>query len=370
MRRSSGYDREDVRRYDARDVSTGMRRSSTGGGAERRSSAAMGARRSTDYDRRRASTGARQSAGYSQDRRRSSGSAGASRAANEGYDRRRASAPASVGNSAGASGGRRLTLVWVAVVAVLVLIAWWVIGGKVRVIRNMEVAGNVTMTDEEVIRLSRVEFGGSMRDLDEESVRRSVESDGRLAFVALERRYPDTVVLTVRERTRDAYMQQAGKLIVLDADGYVVEVTDSQPQSIPYVTGIKPSGFYLEPGRQLDRADGRVNAMKAVLQAAMQCNATGDIAMIDLTELSDLRIQTHSGMTVLLGNADNMADKINFMAGALSRLESEGNATGTLDVAGGDKADHSPLKPVATATPTPETPAPETLPPEAEAPQS
>ena len=253
--------------------------------------------------------------------------------------------------------GRSPTLVWVIVVLVLGFILWRVVANRVYVLRNMTVEGNVTMSDEDVIRLSRVTFGASMSSLDEESIRRNIENGGTLAFVCLERRYPDTAVLTVRERTRDAYMQQAGKLVVLDMEGYVVEVADSQPQSIPYVTGFRPTGYYL--GRQLDTADGRVAAMQAILEAAKVCSVTSKIAMIDLSELTDLRIQTHSGMTVLLGNSGKMVDKISYMTGALERLESEGNATGTLDVAGGDKADHSPLR---TATPQPtevlQTPAP------------
>ena len=52
-------------------------------------------------------------------------------------------------------------------------------------------------------------------------------------------------------------------------------------------------------------------------------------------------------MTVLLGNTENMPDKIAWMAAALSDLEARGERGGKLDVYSGRKADYIPEATVA-----------------------
>ena len=222
---------------------------------------------------------------------------------------------------------------------VLALAVWLILVTRVFIIREVVVegAGGVAQTD--VMRMSGIRLGTRMGRLDEREVRSGVEGDGRLAFVSLEERYPSTVVLTVRERTRDAMISQGGKVLVLDSDAYVVSVGDQLPEkSLPYVTGLRPSSYAI--GRQLDTSDGRCAAMKAVLEGLRAHNAWAYVSEISVADLNNLTITSRTGMAVLLGDSSNMNNKILWMAGALSDLEKRGEVTGQLDVSSGDKADY------------------------------
>ncbi len=174
-------------------------------------------------------------------------------------------------------------------------------------------------------------------------MRLDVESDGRVAFVGLEKRLPNRVVLTVRPRSLDALvlLAGAGRVLVLDSDGYVAQVTERLPDAvIPYVTGLRTQSYML--GRQLDTADGRCASMKAVLEALKANGATAYASELNVADSADLRIITRKGTTVLLGDAGDMARKIAWMAGALADLEARGENGGTLDVSSGTKADYRP----------------------------
>ena len=160
------------------------------------------------------------------------------------------------------------------------------------------------------------------------------------------------MILTVRARTRDALMLQAGKVLALDSEGYVVDIADRLPdESIPYISGLKPSGYVL--GRQLDTADGRVGCMQAVLDALKAQNALGIVAELSVAETNNLRLITRAGMVVSLGDSGNMTNKILWMLGALADLQARGETTGQLDVASGTKADYMPPKPTPSPEPTP-----------------
>ena len=240
------------------------------------------------------------------------------------------------------------------VIAVLALALWLLLANVVFVVRDVQVVGAGEIPEADVRHLSGIRLGTRMSAVNAERVRLDVESDGRVAFVKLERRLPNRVILTVRPRSEDAVMLQAGKIVVLDSDGYVVSVSDRLPTgNAVFVTGLKAS--YITPGRQLDTADGRVGCMTAVLEALKGQGATAYVSELSVANTADLRIITRTGITVLLGNSDDMAAKITWMAGALADLEARGDTQGTLDVSSATKADFAPAPVEETPEPAPET---------------
>ena len=82
--------------------------------------------------------------------------------------------------------------------------------------------------------------------------------------------------------------------------------------------------------------------MKATVEALKAHGAMAYASEINVEDVDDLRIITRTGITVLLGSADNMGDKIAWMAGALADLEARGEVHGSLDVSSGTKADFKP----------------------------
>ena len=236
---------------------------------------------------------------------------------------------------------------------IIALLIWFLLTHYVFLIRNVQVVGAGDMPEADVVRLSGIPLGGRLNAVDQAALRAKLESTGRLAFVSAERKYPDTIVLTVRQRSRDAITLQAGKLLVLDSDGYVVSVGDVAPEDgMPYVMGLKAATYRL--GKQLDAPESRLGAMKAVLDALKAHNAMGYVSEINLEHLSDIELIARKGIVVSLGNSENMNNKIIWMVGALQDLESRGETLGRLDVSSGSKADFlSGATPTPAPTPTP-----------------
>lgn len=253
---------------------------------------------------------------------------------------------------------RSRALPWIAAAAVVLVALWLLLTNAVFVVRDVQVVGAGEVPESNVRHLSGIRLGSRIFSVDEERVRLNVESDGRVAFVGLSRRLPNRVVLTVRPRTKDAVILQGGKILVLDSDAYVVSVTDRVPDAnAVYVTGLRASTYML--GRQLDTADGRCGCMKVVLEALKAKGATVYAAELNVADTANLKLITRTGMMVLLGNSENMENKVAWMAGALADLEARGETDGQLDVSSATKADYAPApieetpEPEPTATPTP-----------------
>lgn len=233
----------------------------------------------------------------------------------------------------------------------IALAVWLILFNFVFLVRDVEVEGAQSMTPQEVVRLSGIRLGERLGSANLELIRSGVESSGTLALVDVQKRYPSTLVLTVRERTRDAVTLQAGKILVLDSDGYVVSAGDSMPaESVPYVTGLKPSTYRI--GIRLNAADTALDAMKIVLETMKAQGVTGYASELSVEDVKNIIILTRKGTTVLLGDTQNMAAKIAWMARALEDLERRGESLGRLDVSSGRRGD---FLPGATVTPKPRT---------------
>lgn len=234
---------------------------------------------------------------------------------------------------------RRLAL-GAAVALAMVALALAVLG-RLFVVRDVQVVGVPEAQRDAVIRAAGVGMGRSIREVNADELRRSLESTGRYAFEDVEVRYPDTVVLTVRERTRDAVMLSGGKIVVMDAGGCVVEICDAMPEDAGiYVSGL--DGVAVRLGEEVSAPAEKLAAMRSVLEAIRAQDAAAYVSELNVSDPLNMWITTRSGIRVELGDAGNMSGKILWMRSAVADLQARGETRGTLDVSSGSKADFLP----------------------------
>lgn len=233
--------------------------------------------------------------------------------------------------------GALLAIAAVIVLAVIaVLVYRWVF-----VVRNVVIQGAVSVSDEEIIRASKIDMGGSIRNVDGGQIRQDLESGGKLALDGVEVQYPNTVILTVRERTRDAMVLNGGRILVMDNEGYVIEVHSSVPEnSGVYVTGLDATNYRI--GGKIAAPKEQLEAMGIVLRALKEQGATMYASELNVSDPMNLWITSRTGIRVELGDISEMGQKALWFRSAVADLESRGDTKGTLDVSSGTKADYKP----------------------------
>ena len=228
-----------------------------------------------------------------------------------------------------------------ALFALAALVVYLVLFNSVFLVRSVRVEGNESISDETVIRAAKLPLGQKLSSVKEDQVRLALEGSGRIELIGIERKYPSEVILTVRERSRDAMIVHAGIVLMLEKDGTVVELVSDVPDvDAVYVTGLNITFYRL--GQTIGPTDGRLEAMTAVIAALDQNNAREYVSELNVEDSNAIYLYSRTGMRVELGDAQNMDQKIIWMAGALKDLESRGEINGQLDVSSGNKADYSP----------------------------
>ena len=242
-----------------------------------------------------------------------------------------------VRNSAGRTRPLLMGACLLAVLTVAAVLLW----RDVFVVRNVIVEGTLSAADEEIIREAQVDVGGSIYAVEPEKLKMNLENSGRFSMDGVEIRYPSTLILRVRERTRDAMVLNGGKILVLDSDGYVIEVCSAVPEnSGVYVTGLEGTSYRI--GSRISAPEEKLSAMKAATEAIRTQGAAMYISELNVDDPLNLWITTRTGIRVELGDEQNMDGKILWLRSAVADLESRGDVKGTLDVSSGTKADYQP----------------------------
>lgn len=233
------------------------------------------------------------------------------------------------------------TIALILALLVLLAIAAGLLWLKLFVVRNVVIEGAAEISQEEIIRATKIVFGGSIAKVDAEKLRANLESTGVYALDDVTVRYPNTVVLSVRQRTRDATVLNGGQYLVMDSDGYVIETSATLPEDGGvYVYGLGATTYRV--GGRITAPEDRLLAMKRALDALREQNAMEYISDLDLSDTAQLWMTTRTGLRVNLGGTENMYDKILWMRAAVSDLEARGEIRGTLDVSSGERADYMP----------------------------
>ena len=235
---------------------------------------------------------------------------------------------------------KRKILVLTALIAALALGVYLLLANAVFIVRDVRVEGNVNIDSDSIIRAAQLPLGKPMREVSEEKTRAALESGGLVELVGLEKRYPDQVVLNVRERECEAVVSYAGVILTMERDGTVIEQLDALPETdAVYVTGLTVTAF--RPGEVISATASQLEAMVTTLEALYENGATGYVSELNVSVPNDIYLYSRTGMRVDLGNSEGMGDKVIWMTGALRDLESRGETGGRLDVSSGDKADYS-----------------------------
>ena len=203
-------------------------------------------------------------------------------------------------------------------------------------VRSVRISGYSSLTADEVAQRAQILKGSSIFRVREEQVRENVEKQGIVLLDALAVSYPSTVTLFVSERRSAMMILTGATFLVLDKDMWVISAgTDLPDPSLVRVSGIDVFGY--EAGSALRAGETRMREA-AQIYALLESEGALELAReIDVSDMNSLRITSRSNVTVLLGDAGQMTDKIRWMKGVLEDMARRGETGGRLDITSGTR---------------------------------
>jgi cell division protein FtsQ len=137
---------------------------------------------------------------------------------------------------------------------ILLLINWqsWVMESPLFTVKAIDVRGQWLTTRDEILKLSELETGGRLADVDVATAANRVMKNPMFENVVVSRSYPSTIVITVYERKPVAFVT-ADQLYAIDRHAVVLpRLRPAQVYNLPVISG---NGRSIHPGKRLAQDD-------------------------------------------------------------------------------------------------------------------
>lgn len=173
-------------------------------------------------------------------------------------------------------------------------------------VRTVDVSGTQRLGDAEVRAAAGVPEGEALARVDLATVRARVQALADVRSAEVTRTWPDTVTISVEERTAVAVVEIGGRLRGLDVEGVVFREYRSPPAGLPRVR--TPA----DTGRDaLLEAAGVVSALPADL--------TRKIDHVEVVTVDQMSLALRDGRTVVWGSAEESEAKAEVLTALLEQ---------------------------------------------------
>ena len=229
----------------------------------------------------------------------------------------------------------------VLLLAVVIVGALLAAGYFLTTVRSITVSGNSILTDDQVKNLAGLYTGRSIFAYDLNAAKRGIETDPYLKCETIKRVYPNKLMIIVSERKEFAALLMASSTYaVIDSSGCVLDIGRSEES----VEGLLPvyglASMSLTVGRRINEDGGKLRPYTVMSIIESLGDRWDEISLIDISNVSSVRLVTAEGITVMLGDSVNIPSKIERMFRAIPKVDPQKagiaviyvNSSGTTDL--------------------------------------
>ncbi|MFO7153538.1 MAG: FtsQ-type POTRA domain-containing protein [Caldicoprobacter oshimai] len=240
------------------------------------------------------------------------------------------------------NGRRKGLFLLLFLLAVLVAMAY--IGTEVFQVKKITVIGNQNIKEADIIRIAGIPLGQNIFKIDREQIRERIESNPLLKVLSIDFKYPNEIVINVEERKSVAAIPYLGSYVVIDVEGYVMEIHDNlEDMPYPLVQGLGLRGCTV--GKPLSVADSyQMKALSRVLDEVYKQQLEEDISEIIIDDPDDIYIVSRNGTVIRLGQAIEVDKKLKWLRTPNFRQIDSAGVNGILDVSISNQAVFKPLE--------------------------
>lgn len=228
------------------------------------------------------------------------------------------------GRGAGVRTGRRgpgrwkVAFVALLVVAVLAACAWVLLGSRLLVVRHVEVTGTKLAPRDRVVAASGIRLGRPMARLGAGAARGRVQALREVESARIERHWPGTVRIVVRERVPIATVERGGRFYQLDRNGVTVADGAAPPPGMPALTAAAPG-----PSDPATLA-----ALRVVVE--LPGRLRGRLGEVEAATPQSVTLRLSGGLTVVWGAPERADEKVRLIDAL--RRGAGGRGARTIDV--------------------------------------
>ena len=226
----------------------------------------------------------------------------------------------------------------------LILSAGVLLNETVLRIRRVAVIGNQRISWDTVVEAAGFKRNVSYLTVREDKVAAGVNANRYLVFVKMEKQFPDSVILYVRERSPQANVQVMGVTYQMDEEGMILERLGNVPPDgqLMTITGLQNREIRVGSFLSASMAS-QMNAYTALVQEVILQGFAPEVSELNLSNPESLYLMTRDGYTAHLGDDTELRAKVGTVRAVVNKLREMGKTGGMLEASVPGVATYMPM---------------------------
>lgn len=200
---------------------------------------------------------------------------------------------------------RKLRVIFLILILVAAIV--FLLSSPIFSIKNINVKNNSIVSTEEIIKLSEININENIFKIRKSYIKENLKENAYIEDVKILRKFPNTIELDIKERTRKYMLQFADSYIYINNQGYMLEIS-TEKLDLPIITGFKTDLSNVKAGDRLIVDDLRkLDTVIKIVETA-NANGIGDlITKIDISSSRNYIIElAGENKTAHLGDCSNL----------------------------------------------------------------
>ena len=173
-------------------------------------------------------------------------------------------------------------------------------------IKNISVTGNKTITKNDIISLSGLQFGQNIFRLNKKKIVKNILVSPKIKAVRIKRIIPSGVSLDLIEREAKAIIPYLGSYLNIDDEALIISVSGlDEKVDIPIIEGFSFNDFKIGEAIDIDNKEQLRVAMDILVKLA-NANLLKAIKLINIEDIENIELVTDTDIRIVL--CDNKLD--------------------------------------------------------------
>lgn len=189
-------------------------------------------------------------------------------------------------------------------------------------IKDIQVINNTQVGTNEIISISELNLESNIFRFLKTNVENNIKQNPFVESVEIKRILPNTVQLTISERTKKFSVEFLNSYAIINTQGYILEISENN-ENLPILKGLTTSEEEFYAGNRLNEKDlEKVESAIKIMDVCADNNLDGLITYIDMKDESDYIIYMESEKKIIyIGNNSNISNKIIYIKAIINETK-------------------------------------------------
>lgn len=202
-------------------------------------------------------------------------------------------------------------------IAIITLILFFLFKSDFFIINNIELEGNYIIPSEEILRTSGINLGSHIFNYNKTKAEERIDSFPYIKEVDIRRKLPKTVQIIVEEREVYVQFNHLSSYILVDDEGYILEIKEDRLENIPVFRG-----FTIEDhSRENILEEDELKTLDSFILDSNNKDLMDKINEIIYESERNININLKNGIEVAFGPVNNVKYKLSLLNDILIHIE-------------------------------------------------